>query len=358
MRRSIWPLATESLRVAAASRVVSALIALLALAIPLAVLGATGLNIEGQRAVLRRVDEIGTRIVTVVAGGQEQGIPSGAVERIARLPGVEWVVGLGPVFDVRNRQPTGEPTPVRAYRAVGAPVAFSSLTEATGAYLSETSARRAGLGGAYSMLDPGALAVVGWFQAAEPLRALEAFILVPGEREIELERVIVAASDVGGVEPIANALPAMIGESAAQGASVQRSGALLEARESVRAEINRQDRALVVALLLGAMVMAAAVVFAGTVAARRDFGRRRALGATRLQLTLLVLLGTLWPASIGAALGVLAGWGYLGSRLGVLPDWRYPVAIGTVTIMGLVAASIFPAAVAATRDPLRVLRVP
>ncbi len=359
VRRSWWALVAESARVAAATRVVSGLVALLATVVPVAVLGATGLNIEAQGAILRRVDEVGARTATIVSSQSEAAIPAAAVDRIARLDGVAWVVGLGPVFDVRNRQPGGGLTPVRSYRAVRAPVTFSSLSGEPGGFLSSASGRRVGLGGAYSILDPGAIPVVGWFRAEEPLGSLEAFILIPSDHaELRLERIIVAVEDVGWVDLVVANLEAMVGTDAARAISVERSPALLEAREAVRDEVTRRDRTLVLAVLGVAMSLACVVVFAGTVAGRRDFGRRRALGATRGQLTLLVMLGTLWPALLGAAIGTATGWAYIGSSLGHLADWRFPLSIGILSVITLVVASALPASFAATRDPLRVLRVP
>jgi putative ABC transport system permease protein len=358
LRRSWWALAGESARVAAATSVVSGLVGLLAVVVPAVALGISGLNIEGQAAILRRVDEVGARTMTMTTSETDGGIPATAVDRIARLQGVEWVVGLGPVFDVRNREHAGAPTPVRSYRAVGAPVLFSSLSGETGAFVSTTSSVRVGLGGAYSELDPGDIQVVGWFRAEEPLTRLEAFILIPNtDDRLRLERIIVAVHDVGWVDLVAGNLPAMVGAQAAQASTIERSPALLEARDAVRDEVTRRDRVLVVAVLSVAMALGCVVVFAGTVAGRRDFGRRRALGATQQQLTLLVMLGTLWPAVIGASIGTALGSAYLGSRLGHLPDWRFPVSLAILTVLGLVAASALPAAVAATRDPLRVLRL-
>ncbi len=359
LRRSALALARESARVAASTRVISALVALLAMMVPAAVVATTGLNIEAQAAILRRVDDVGARTVTIVSSGAEASIPGSAVDRIARLEGVAWVVGLGPVFDVRHRSPGGEPTPVRSYAAVGAPVTFRRLSSETGAFLSSISARRVGLGGAYSVLDPGQIPVVGWFNAREPLGSLEAFILVPSDsEELVLERIIVAVRDVGWVDLLAVNLPSLVGADASQATSIEQSTALLEAREAVRDEVTRRDRTLVLALLGVATALACVVVFAGTIAERRDFGRRRALGATRTQLALLVMLGTLWPAMLGAVLGATAGWLFLGSRLGHPPDWRFPLSVGILTVISLVLASALPAAVAATRDPLRILRVP
>lgn len=360
LTRSLRAVAWESIQTASAMRVVSALVLVLAMSVPAAVLGISGRNIEAQGAILARVDEAGARILTVVSSADEGGIPATAVDRIAALGGVSWAMGLGPVVDVRNRRPTGEPTPARAFYAARAPVAFSAPSEMSGAFVSTASAARLGLGGAYSILDPGATLVVGWFSAADPLDdALEPFVLVPGDAEaLVLERIIVTVDDVGWVELVAASLPSMIGTAAAEAATVERSLALLEARDAVRNEVALRDRALIAAMLVASMLLACVVVFAGTVSSRRDFGRRRALGATRAQLTLLVMLSTLWPSLLGAGLGTAFGSVYLASAIGRSPDPDFPVAVGVLTVLSLVVASAIPAAVAATRDPLRVLRVP
>lgn len=358
--RSWSALLVEAARVAIASQVVSGLVATLAFVVPLTINGTAGFSIESQTAILRRVDEVGSRIVTVVTSDEAAAsIPAPAVDRISRLAGVAWVVGLGPVFDGRNRRQAGEATPVRTYRAVRAPVTFSSSPTGGGGFVTATSARRAGLNGAYSVLGPDGIPIVGWFEAGEPLGQLNDFVLVPKVGPDEpLERIIVATEDVGWVESVARSIPAMLGVAATRGSTIERSRQLLSAREAVRDEVAGRDRMLVVALLAVATLLAALVVFAGTISSRRDFGRRRALGATQPQLVCLVIVSTLLPAISGTLIGTLGGWLYLSSRIGHLADPQFSLSVAILTVLALGAASAGPAAVAATRDPLRVLRVP
>jgi putative ABC transport system permease protein len=357
MNRSWSALAAESTRIAASTRVISGLVVLLAFAVPVAVLGVTGRNVEGQAAILARLDDAGARILTIVSGPDGAALPATAVDRIARLEGVTWVVGLGPVSDVRSGL-GGGPAPLRAIRAIKAPVLFGHSAR-PGAFLSETSAARLGLGGAYGTLMPDGITVVGWFRATEPLGALEAFALIPSNDDaLRLERIIVAVDDVGWLDLATAHLRDLIGSDAAEVATVEGSPALVEARAAVRDEVARRDRLLVVAIMLVAMALACVVVFTGTIGQRRDFGRRRALGATRVQLTTLVMAGTLWPAIIGAVPGCLVGWVYLGAQLGRPADPQFPLAVGVLVALALTLASALPAAHAATRDPLRVLRVP
>jgi len=353
----------ESVRVAASTGVASALVALLALLAPLVTLTTVGFTVEGQAAILRRLEEAGSRIITAVSTTGEGVIPLEAIDRIGGLDGVAWVVGLGPVFDARPRAPVGQPTPVRAFRSVRAPISLGRLgaTEPGpgAAYVSAASARRLGVAGAFGTIDPGPLHIVGWFRADDPLAPLNAFVLVPAtDPRLRLERVIVAAADVGWVEGIVAALPVLLGSEAVGGVTIEESELLRDAQAAVRNEVVRRDRALIVAILGVATTLGGIVVLATTLGARRDFGRRRALGATRGQLVVLVVLTTLWPTLIGVIGGTVVGAVYLGSRLGRVPDPAFPLAVAILTGLCLVAGSVGPAIAAATRDPVRVLRIP
>jgi MFS family permease len=185
---------------------------------------------------------------------------------------------------------------------------------------------------------------------------------IPGQLtrppDVPGDRIIVAATDAGWVDAIAGNLATMAGLGTSTGVTVERSQSLLDARAAVADEVARRDRESVLVILAAATALACVVVFTGTIAGRRDFGRRRALGASQRQLTILVMLTTLWPSLIGAVIGTALGSVYLGSLLGHAPDWRFPVSVGVLTVIALVCSSAPPAAVAATRDPLRVLRVP
>ena len=359
MNRSWWRLGPESARIASTTRVVSGLVLILAIVVPALVLATAGRSVESQAAIIGRIDQSGTTVMTLVATGPTAVIPATAVDRIAALSGVAWVVGLGPVSDVRIRGTGGSPTPARAYRAVRAPVRFGANPSGQGAFVSEASAARVGVAGAYSLLDPGATPIVGWFEADDPLGDLNSFVLIPStDDNLILDRIIVAATDAGWVDAIAGNLASLAGLGTSTAVTVERSQSLLDARGAVADEVARRDRESVLVILAAATALACVVVFTGTIAGRRDFGRRRALGASQRQLTILVMLTTLWPSLIGAVVGTALGSVYLGSLLGHSPDWRFPVSVGVLTVIALVLSSAPPAAVAATRDPLRVLRVP
>lgn len=351
-------LLAESVQMAVSSRVISSVIAILACAVPLGVSGLAGLAIDSQASILAAVDSAGARLIEVSTTSGEAVLPATAVSRIANLSGVAWTLGLGPVQDVRNTLGSG-PAPLRAIRSVGAPVALGTASIPNGVFVSADSVKRVGLAGAYGAVFPGSQPVVGWFAASEPLGWLNAYLLVPStDDSVAMERILVFVDDSDWINSTATSIRNLIGTRAASEATVGTSEALLAAKAAVNDEIVRSARRLVTVVLVAGMIMACIVVFSGTVGSRRDFGRRRALGATRGQLTLLVMAATLWPTLAGALAGTFAGWAYVGLQLSRPADPRFPVAVGVLTVIGLTAASALPALHAATRDPLRVLRVP
>jgi len=95
--------------------------------------------------------------------------------------------------------------------------------------------------------------------------------------------------------------------------------------------------------------------------ARRDFGIRQALGATRGRIIRVVLLHALWPAMLGIIAGVgaaMAASELIASLLfGVQPN--DPTTIASVAVMILAAsggAVLMPAIRAARVDPAALLR--
>lgn len=344
----------EAARVARASPAVTSLVLILAFLVPASALAVAGRNVAGQVAVLARLDDAGSRLLTVVADPGGTGLPVAAADRIASLEGVAWVLGLGPSHDVRAG---AGPVPMRAVRSIRAPVALGG-DGGTGALVSSVSARRLGLGGAFGWLDPANESIVGWFRADYPVGALNAFVVVRAAGDEQLERVIVAVSDAGWAEQTAAHLHDLIGGRAGTSASVEWNQDLLAARVAVQDEVARRDRMLVVGLLSVAAVLAGIVVFTWTLAAQRDFGRRRALGASRAQLVALVVVVTALPAVCGASLGSLAGWAYLSAQAGAVSDPRFVLAVGLMSVLVCSGAAVAPAVVSACRDPLRVLRLP
>lgn len=105
-------------------------------------------------------------------------------------------------------------------------------------------------------------------------------------------------------------------------------------------------------------VLVAAMLYGLVMMRRKDYGRRRALGATRALVMGLMLLQVGVLAIAGAAVGAGAAFVALALSGDPQPPAGYYAAIAVLAAALATGASIIPALAAATRDPVRELRVP
>ena len=139
-------------------------------------------------------------------------------------------------------------------------------------------------------------------------------------------------------------------------------------RQEVRTHLSRQHLAAAAAIALGAVavVLIAVGVFGlvSTIAARsrRELGIRRAFGAGREQVVLLVLRGVFPPSAIGAAAGAAIWWLWAGPILarelyGIDSEAPLIVACAAAGLLAVTAAAAMrPAFQAANVEPLDALR--
>jgi|GEM_PF-2282536 len=111
-------------------------------------------------------------------------------------------------------------------------------------------------------------------------------------------------------------------------------------------------------------VLCVAVATMGLLAAlmvhsrRQEFGRRRALGASRATIVGLVVLQTGIVVLAGSACGLAAGALISRLRLGVSPSVDFLLSVETTVLCGSVLMQLPAALTAGWRDPVRVLRTP
>ena len=99
----------------------------------------------------------------------------------------------------------------------------------------------------------------------------------------------------------------------------------------------------------------AIVVLADVLIRRRDLGRRRTLGIGRADLVLLVAVRTAAPAVLGAVVGAGTGYAVVVGQGGAL-GLDFVAGVAVLAALTAVVASLLPAAFAAFRDPVRVMR--
>ena len=357
-------LLVEAIRSAVAQPVSSVVTLLIVAGVCAAILSTTGQTVQAERQVLSRIDEAGTRSIVIADTTGAAGISSASVDRISRVDGVEWVIGLGPATDVRAAgNPGGSPV---AMRAVHGPLPHQIETQGleptaglalVGPVAQSTLGLQVPIGGVVT--DEGDVAVVGRFRAEPPLEFLNRGVLTrPDEENSEVRSLHILVESPSRVAQVADAARMLVGPDDPTALAIETSETLAQVRAAVQGELGRFGRNLVTLILAAGLVLTALNVYGAVSSRRRDFGRRRALGASRPTIVALVAFQTGFAAVLGALLGAIAS-GFAVVRLtGQPPDVRFTIAIVILAILVAVIAAIPPAVVAAFRDPVRVLRVP
>lgn len=202
--------------------------------------------------------------------------------------------------------------------------------------------------------------VVGTFTAAEPLAHLNDSLLVvhAATDDMPLRSVHVVARSVHDVEPLERILPTMLHVSQPLELRVDSPAVLSDLQQVVQGVLGRRARQLMLILLGCGLILTALAAYAATATRRRDFGRRRALGASRSAILGLVLLSTGMVAGPGALLGAFAGSLIVAVTGQSLPPLSFAFGVAILSLLAALAAAVPPAIAAGLRDPVRILRVP
>lgn len=352
----------EALASALAQRVASIATVVVVAGMCLAVVLTTGRAVGAQQAVLDTLDSAGTRSI-VVRATPEAGLDSTVVERISTLAGVEWVGAFGPGVDVRNAAVEGgapvalrrlwspDPAAVGGSGQPGAAWASPAALEALG--MSEGSGAAVDAAGS-SVVVRGSGTTLGSLEPLEPL------LFVPADESDvgAVSYLVVVAERPGLVAPLSDILVPMLDVADPSSVEVQTSERLAQLRGLIDGQLGMFGRTLTLSIFALMGVLVAAVLAGLVLLRRRDFGRRRALGATRGLIVTLLLSQTAVLAVIGAVIGVGTALIVLAVGGDPLPGVGYAAGVATISVATAVLAALFPAVVAARRDPLTELRVP
>ncbi len=368
-----WPLTrlrsasllVEGGRIAASQPVLALAVALICAGVVLVTLATTGRTVGAERAVLARIEDAGTRAIQVIDDRANPGLDNQILAAISRLDAVSWAIGLGPIEDVRPAGLDGaDAVPARRISGSSPELDYPGTT-GTGvqAFVATGSQARLGFTSAAGTVE-GATGrqypVVGVFRTSGPLADLGDSILLVGddESDIGLRRITIEVATAEAVASVAETLRSLVGPGGQGGVTIEVSEDLVLAQSVIRGEFAGFGRAIVLQALAGGLVLMVGAVLAGVNARRRDFGRRRALGASRGQLISLVVAQSLWSALPGVAAGAVAGSALVKVLSGSLPGWEFPMAVAVLTALSAAGAAIVPAILAAVRDPVAALRVP
>jgi putative ABC transport system permease protein len=319
-------------------------------------------------AVLGTLDADGTRSI-VIRADPDAGLTTAVFHRLDRVDGIEWVGAFDAADDLSNaRAPGSAPVPVRRVFStdltrIGLPGGVSAGVEA--AFASSAATRELGFTEGVGVLrDPGGgrdVTVLGDFEPPSFLAFLEPAVLVPSAIDADHPRpvglLVVIARSPGLVEPLSAATASLLGVTDATKVEIETSARLAEIRSTVATQLGDSGHTLVLGLFGLTTVLVAALQVTLVLLRRRDFGRRRALGATRALIVILVL----GQAAVQGTVGAVIGTAVAGATTAVLADPPPPPSFTLgVTVLAIVAGivgALAPALVASRRDPLTELRV-
>ncbi len=354
----------EAARSAVAQPVASIVTGLIVAGACAAILSTTGQTIQAEQQVLSQIDAAGTRSVVISDTQGTAGITKDAVDRVSRISGVEWVLGLGPATDVRAAgNPGGNPAAIRPIHGhLPTQITASGLRIDPGSALVGPQAQttlgfETPVGGVTT--DTSGLAVVGSFRAEDPLLFLNRSLITrpdPDDMSIRSVHILVETPDQVG--QVTDAALMLIAAQDPTSIGIETSETLAQVRAAVQGELGRYGRQLITLVLGAGLILTGLNVYGTVTTRRRDFGRRRALGASRSTIITLIAVQTFLTAALGAITGSIITAALLQRLTNNATDLRFATAITILATFAASLAAIPPALIAAYRDPVRILRVP
>jgi putative ABC transport system permease protein len=333
------------------------------------VLLTTGRTVGAEQAVLGSIDSAGTRSIVVRAEG-DAGLDTSVLERLAGIDGIEWAGAFGPAADAANALvPDGTRVPVRLVwgdhlEQLGIPT-HQSIENRT-AWASDLALEQLGLAdgfGGISSPQGADYAIGGEVLVPDYLQFLEPLVVVPqsaavGGASAPVSVLVVIAERPDLVAPVSKTVQSLLGVDDVTKVTVTTSQSLATLRALVEGQLGTFGRGLVVVIFTLTAILVATILYGLVMLRRKDFGRRRALGASRRLIVGLLLTQMALLSGAGAIVGSAAAAIALAITRDPLPNPEFFAAVGVLAIAVGVVAAVVPAAAAARRDPLRELRVP
>lgn len=355
----------ESVRTATAQRVSSVLVAVLCAAICVVTLLTVGRTAVAEAQVLSRMDSAGSRLLVVSDDQNAELITPTVVQVLSRADVIERAVGVDAPFDVVNAVigEGGERAP--AWSITGnlphvATLETGRWPQPGEALVSQDAAVQLGMthpAGVVRGTNEVDYDVVGSFTARAPFEDFDAGIVIAADDIRSTRSVQVVVASVESARAAETLTLVVLAPPDPGGVTIQSPTALAELQRAVGGDLGEFGRGLLLLTLSGGAFLIAVVVLAEVLLRRRDLGRRRALGAPRWALVTLTLTRTVTAAIPGAACGVVVG-------MAIGHGWSQPapagftIATALLTVLVAGTAALAPAVLAATRDPVGVLRTP
>lgn len=366
MSSNRW-LLREALMTARAQRVSSLMIVLVVAGMCLAVFLTAGRSAGTQERALQAIDSVGARTI-IVNAENGAGLDSGVVSRLRSLNDVSWIGAFGPAKDVTNAASPGigSTLAVRDFWSVDPSalgVQWTSVDGDRGVWASSSADRSLGLAddaGAVRLDDGGVMPVLGRISSPESVDSLQPLIVHPRPTSQVgvVGQLIVVVDSADQVRSIANAVTGLLGDVDTSKIHIATSSILVQLRESIDAQLGAATRSLTLGILVISGGLMAAVLYGLVMLRRREFGRRRAVGARRSFIVSMIMVQTCVLGVCGSSIGTIAASAILAASGAPIPAAAYLLAVDVLAISTASAAAVLPAVMASRREPAAELRVP
>ncbi|QUW18647.1 FtsX-like permease family protein [Agrococcus sp. Marseille-Q4369] len=345
----------------------------------IAVLLTTGRTVGAQQGVVDTLDDAGTRAI-VVRAQEGSGLDTSSLARLEGVSSIAWLGGFGSAQDSTNTLvPGGTKVPIRFGFGIDLVTLGVTAPGLPGtAYASAVALEQLGMhaaAGSVTTVDGIDYSISGRIEVPEHLAFLEPLIVVPVEaqpapvlsggatsaqvvRGEDLAILVAIASDAAHVAGVTDAVRGVIDVTDPQLVTIETSQQLAQLRQLIDAQLGGAGRALVLIIFGLTAVLVAAILYGLVMMRRKDFGRRRALGASQGLIVGLVLAQVAALGCVGALLGGAVSFTAMAVGGDPQPPPNYYAAIMILAAVTAAVAAVVPAAVAARRDPVRELRVP
>lgn len=355
----------EAYRNALAHPGTTIVLALVSAAMVMTTMLTAGRSAAAERDVMASVEAAKPRLIRVTVTEPSLGIRKSGLDTLDQMSGVEWILALGPARDTRSAA-TGVRANVAARDLLTdlpdeVTITHGRLPGPGEAVLGAAPQQRLQLLQPAGAIDNGTttIAIVGAFTSTGAIDDLERLILTqqpPGTTSYST-LVYVLAKQATDVPPVIDQIRALSGVEPDL-LTIDTSPELIELQQVLSGQLGALARQMALGAMLVGLVLVALTMTLALNTRRRDYGRRRALGATRSALLALTILEAAAAVTAGALIGIIAGIATATTLTGTTPPPTFVAAAGLLTVITGTTAAIPPAWLAAIRDPMLILRVP
>jgi len=358
----LGPLFREAIVSAWKARIPSGLVVFIVAAVCATTLVTVGRTAAAEAQVAERMESAGARELRVTDASQELLTPT-VLHQASGLSVVERAIGFGVTLDVTNaavgRGGLTRPAATVTHGLTGAIAIESGRAPRPGEALVTTRAM-SDLGlqhpaGAVTDTDSRTYPIVGSYTPRDPFTQLNSVIIHDPAGPTRAMTVI--STSAAQSTTTQDLILRLIDPPDPDSLQIRSPVTLAQVQQEVVGDLSRYGQGLLLTVLGTGGVLVTAVVLADTLVRRTDLGRRRALGAPRWMLIVLVLARTASAALIGAALGTSITLAALLHRGYNLPT-TFAIGAAALAVLAATISALLPAFLAAWKDPVRVLRTP